>query len=89
MKDMTNFHLVFQPASRASASPYRLLDGQGSEVAWVNEFLDLQHIRALSPRSVRTYGYDLLHFARWWAQAAPRPLSELNESKLIHMALDN
>jgi hypothetical protein len=41
MKDMTNFHLVFQPASRASASPYRLLDGQGSEVAWVNEFLDL------------------------------------------------
>jgi len=83
MKATTNFHLIFQPASRASASPYRLLDGQGSEVAWVNEFLDLQHVRGLSPRSVRTYGYDLLHFARWWVQAAPRPLSELNESTLL------
>jgi integrase/recombinase XerD len=83
MKATTNFHLIFQPASRASASPYRLLDGQGSEVAWVNEFLDLQHVRGLSPRSVRTYGYDLLHFARWWARVAPGPLSELNESTLL------
>jgi len=83
MKATTNFHLAYQQSSRASASPYRLLDGQGDDVAWVNEFLDLQHIRGLSPRSVRTYGYDLLHFARWWAQAAPGPLSELNESTLL------
>src|SRR6516225_7989416 len=83
MKATTNFHLVFQQSTRASTSPYRLLDGLGGDVAWVNEFLDLQHIRGLSPRSVRTYGYDLLHFARWWAQAAPGPLSELNESTLL------
>jgi len=83
MKATTNFHLAFQQSTRASASPYRLLDGLGGDVAWVNEFLDLQHIRGLSPRSVRTYGYDLLHFARWWAQAAPGPLSELNESTLL------
>ncbi len=42
--------------------------------------LDLHHIRGLSPRSVRAYGYDLLHFARWWRL---RPLSDLNESTLL------
>ena len=40
MKATTNFHLAFQQSTRASASPYRLLDGLGGDVAWVNEFLD-------------------------------------------------
>jgi site-specific recombinase XerD len=79
----SDFRLVFQRAGHASDSPYRLLDSQDREVDWVNEFLDLQHIRGLSPHSLRAYGYDLLHFTRWWMQAAPRPLSELNESNLL------
>jgi integrase/recombinase XerD len=79
----SDFQLLFQEDGRGSASPYRLLDDQGSEVEWANEFLDLQHIRGLSARSLRAYGYDLLHFARWWTKADLGPLSELNEATLL------
>jgi hypothetical protein len=74
--------LVHQPSLPASASPYRLLDEQGQEVAWTNAFLDAQRIRQLSIRSLRAYAYDLLHFARWF-QHSPRPLSDVSESTLL------
>jgi site-specific recombinase XerD len=73
--------LIYRPSVPASASPYRLLDACGHEVVWANAFLDAQHIRQLSPRSLRAYAYDLLHFARWWRQ--DRPLSEITESTLL------
>lgn len=73
--------LIYRSSAPASASPYRLLDASGHEVAWANTFLDAQHIRQLSPRSLRAYAYDLLHFARWWRQG--RPLSEIAESTLL------
>jgi integrase/recombinase XerD len=79
----SSFRLVYCEPSRGSASPYRLVDEQGRDLDWANEFLDLQHIRGLSPRSVRAYGYDLLHFARWWCRDQPRALSELNEALLL------
>lgn len=77
------FFVAYQPSVRASASPYRLLDEQGHEVAWANAFLDAKRLLQRSPRSLRAYAFDLLHFARW-AQAAtpPRPLAELTESVL-------
>ena len=56
----------------AAACPYRLLDDADHEIAWANDFLDAQHLRQLSPRSLRAYAYDLLHFVRWF-QASPRP----------------
>jgi site-specific recombinase XerD len=74
--------LVHQPFAAASASPYRLLDAQGHEVVWANAFLDAQRVRQLSPRSLRAYAYDLLHFARWLEQT-PQPLSEITESTLL------
>ncbi|GDY24036.1 hypothetical protein LBMAG56_53830 [Verrucomicrobiota bacterium] len=76
---ITLFH---RPSGPASASPYRLLDEQEREVAWANAFLDAQCIRQLSPRSLRAYAYDLLHFARWF-QDPPRPLSGITESTLL------
>ena len=79
----SEFQLAFSDSGPGSASPYRLVDGQGHDVDWINEFLDLQHIRGLSPRSVRAYGYDLLHFARWWYRDPSRSLSELNEALLL------
>jgi len=66
----------------ASASPYRLLDAQGQEIAWANVFLDAQRVRQLSLHSLRAYAYDLLHFARWW-QDPSRSLSEITESTLL------
>jgi site-specific recombinase XerD len=73
--------LVERPSVPPSASPYRLLDERGQELAWANDFLDAQRLRQLSLRSVRAYAYDLLHFARWF-QDPPRPLSEISESVL-------
>jgi integrase/recombinase XerD len=75
--------LRYQPAIPASASPYRLVDDQEQEIAWANDFLDAQRIRQLSLRSLRAYGYDLLHFARWWLQDPPRNLIEMDESTLL------
>ena len=75
--------LHYQPAAPASASPYRLVDDQQQEIAWVNNFLDAQRIRQLSLRSLRAYGYDLLHFARWWLHDPPRNLIEMDESTLL------
>ena len=39
-------------------------------------------LRQLSPRSLRAYAYDLLHFARWF-QSQPQALSEITESTLL------
>jgi integrase/recombinase XerD len=79
-----DFRLVYRPSAPASASSYRLLDGQGCEVRWANDFLDVQHLRGLSPRSLRAYGYDLLHLLRWWRKyAGPGPLTKFTEATLL------
>ena len=65
-----------------AACPYRLLDDADQEIAWANDFLDAQHLRQLSPRTLRAYAYDLLHFARWF-QSQPQALSEITESTLL------
>lgn len=78
--------VVHQPAS---ASPYRLVDHHGQEITWANDFLDAQRIRQLSLRSLRAYGYDLLHFARWWCLQPPsRTLLEMDESTLLQYVRD-
>ena len=74
--------LLHRPSIPASASPYRLQDELGQELVWANAFLDAQRIRQLSLRSLRAYGYDLLHFARWFHDP-PRPLSEISQSTLL------
>src|ERR1700680_1956025 len=80
--------LLHQPAASASASPYRLVDDQGQEITWANTFLDAQRIRQLSLRSLRAYGYDLLHFARWRLQHPSRTLPEMDESALLDYVRD-
>jgi site-specific recombinase XerD len=52
----------------ASASPYRVVEQDGGEIAWVNRFLDMQRVRGLNEFSLRYYGHLLLHFIRWWAK---------------------
>lgn len=74
--------LVHPPPPEAAACPYRLLDEQDHEIVWVNDFLDAQHMRQLSPRSLRAYAYDLLHFARWF-QNQHQTLAAITESTLL------
>jgi len=75
------FRLVHDQSATASVCPYRILDLNNRPVRWINDFLDAQHIRGLSPRSLRAYGYDLLNFVRWWPR---RSLSTLDESRLLN-----
>ena len=63
-----------------SASPYRLVNDQGQEITWANEFLDAQRVRQLSLCSLRIFAYDLLHFARWWQQHPSYTLLQMNEA---------
>ena len=56
------YALLYRPDIPLGLSPYRLFDGQGVEIKAVNEFLDAQATRDLSPRSLRSYGYSLLNF---------------------------
>jgi integrase/recombinase XerD len=80
--------LIHQPAAPASASPYRLVDDQEHGITWANDFLDAQRLRQLSLRSLRAYGYDLLHFARWCVQNPSRTLLEMDESSLLDYVRD-
>ncbi len=79
-----NFHLLCRrPPVPAGASPYRLLDADDREVTLINDFLDAQCIRGLSPRTLRAYGYDLLNFANWWFRST-RELRRINQSHLLN-----
>ena len=75
--------LISHPSSLPSASPYRLVDARNRELVWANTFLDAQRMRQLSLRSLRAYGYDLLHLARWLQQTR-HCLQHLTESLLIN-----
>jgi integrase/recombinase XerD len=79
--------LAVVPAAPAGISPYRLVGDQGEEITWANDFLDALCLRQLSLHSLRAYGYDLLHFARWLGQRLPN-LLEMNESTLLAYVRD-
>lgn len=78
-----SFRLIHDRSCPASMSPYRILDSKNQPVRWINDFLDAQHMRCLSLRSLRAYGYDLLNFVRWWSRPSRRLLSTLDESRLL------
>jgi site-specific recombinase XerD len=80
---MEKISLHYRPSVAASVCPYRVLDQQGQELAWANAFLDAQRVRQLSPRSLRAYAYDLLHFARWWSDKPQPSLEQISESTLL------
>jgi integrase/recombinase XerD len=77
------FHLSFDSNAGAGYSPYRLLDGTNNPVQIINDFLDAQAIRSLSPRSLRAYGFDLLNFATWWFRGKRSSLNGLNQLRLL------
>ena len=77
------FGVRHHPSGPTSASPYRVCDEKGGEVAWANAFLDAQKLRQLSLRSLRVYAYDLLHLARWFKNTR-HSLGRLNQSLLLN-----
>jgi len=59
-----NIRILHRPSATHCA--YQLVDKHGQPIAFANSFLDALHLRFYSPRSLRVYAYDLLHFTRWW-----------------------
>jgi len=76
------YEISYRPATPPGYSPYRLVDASGTAVAAVNDFLDAQAARGLSIESLRTYGYSLLNFWRWFAEQ-PKSLGQLEEADLF------
>jgi hypothetical protein len=55
---------VYRTGLEPSASPYRIVDDDGAEIGWINQFLDMQCVRGLAAVSLRGYAGFLLHFLR-------------------------
>jgi integrase len=61
------FRVIRQPASSGARSPMRVIEQDtGREVAWINRYLDREHVRRLADKSLYSYAHNLLHFVRWW-----------------------
>ena len=77
-----HYKILYLKEKPPGYSPHRLLAADGKEVAEVNEFLDAEATRGLSRETLRTYGYELLHFWRWSSQKG-KGLSHLKEADLL------
>ena len=61
------FRVIRQPAPSGAHSPIRVIEqNTGREVAWINRYLDREHVRRLADKSLYSYAHSLLHFVRWW-----------------------
>jgi integrase/recombinase XerD len=61
------FRVIRQPPSSGAHSPMRVIEQDtGREVAWINRYLDREHVRRLADKSLYSYAHSLLHFVRWW-----------------------
>ncbi len=66
------FRIVHQPHTHPAQSPFRVVEqSTGSEVDWVNRYLDVECLRRLAPLTIRSYAPILLHFLRWWESVQP------------------
>ena len=61
------FRVIRQPAPSGVHSPIRVIEqNTGREVAWINQYLNREHVRRLADKSLYSYAHSLLHFVRWW-----------------------
>lgn len=61
------FRVIRQPAPSGAHSPIRVIEqNTDREVAWINRYLDREHVRRLAEKSLYSYAHSLLHFVRWW-----------------------
>jgi integrase/recombinase XerD len=61
------FRVIRQPVPSGARSPIRVIEQDTDrEVAWINRYLDREHVRRLADKSLYSYAHSLLHFVRWW-----------------------
>jgi len=48
--------------------PFQVVDDSGREIEWATRFLEVQRVSGKGTLTLRSYGYQVLHFIRWWSQ---------------------
>jgi integrase len=81
------FRTIHRTDLAASQSPFRVVDEQGNELEWINQFLDRQCLRGLAPLSLRAYAISLLHFLRWWSQRPGVDVTRLTAEQFTESTL--
>jgi site-specific recombinase XerD len=46
-----------------------VVEQSGTDVEWINRYLDQERVRGVADSTLRSYAHDLLHFLRWWTTA--------------------
>jgi len=60
------FRVAEQYGVNNAQSPFRIVQRNGTEVDWINRYLDQERVRGVADSTLRSYAHDLLHFLRWW-----------------------
>src|SRR5260370_2643631 len=61
------FHLRHDTESSGAMS-FVVVDESGGEIEWVNRFPDVQRVSGKGTLTLRSYGYQMPHFIRWWSR---------------------
>jgi len=80
------FHLRHNQES-SGAMPFQVMDETGREIEWANRFLDIQRVSGKEPLTLRSYGYQLLHFIRWWSRQPGVDVHRLEASQFTESTL--
>ena len=63
------FRVAQQHGPSNAHSPFRVVEQSGTDVEWINRYLDQERVRGVADSTLRSYAHDLLHFLRWWTTA--------------------
>ena len=81
------FRVISNKTSTGAHSPIQVVEqSTGKGVGWINRYLDREHVRRLSNKSLFSYAHSLLHFVRWWAgihHTGEISAADLTESTLL------
>jgi integrase/recombinase XerD len=80
-----SFRVLEQHHLENARSPFRVVEDNGREVAWINRFLDRHRVRSIADSTLRSYAHDLLHFLRWWVSV--NPATAITDKALTESAL--
>jgi len=67
--------------------PYELVSDKQGPIDEANQFLEANHVRGLSPNTIRAYAFDLAVLYRWLSETG-RQLGQLEHADLLQLIRD-
>src|SRR5260370_32515294 len=80
------FHLRHDTESSGAMS-FLVVDETGREIEWATRFLDVQRVSGKGTLTLRSYGYQMLHFIRWWSRQPGVDVHRLEASQFTESTL--